>query len=190
MYFFFFSSRRRHTRCLSDWSSDVCSSDLRFVLWMGRADHPAWNVAQRFRLGADELDEVRAEIHAALRARGRTGCTWEVGSSATPVDLVDRLLALGLVFEDDPFAVGMVLTEPPQQASPADVEVRRVTTPEQALVAAEIAAVAFDMPEPVPGEIDPDGRSVRYLAYVDGDPVAQATAEFSEHGVSLFGGAT
>src|ERR1039458_8277637 len=23
---FFFSSRRRHTRCLSDWSSDVCSS--------------------------------------------------------------------------------------------------------------------------------------------------------------------
>src|SRR5258705_155251 len=25
--FFFFSSRRRHTRCLSDWSSDVCSSD-------------------------------------------------------------------------------------------------------------------------------------------------------------------
>src|SRR5947199_7392391 len=28
MMFFFFSSRRRHTRCLSDWSSDVCSSDL------------------------------------------------------------------------------------------------------------------------------------------------------------------
>src|SRR5262245_52004913 len=26
-YGFFFSSRRRHTRCLSDWSSDVCSSD-------------------------------------------------------------------------------------------------------------------------------------------------------------------
>src|SRR5205814_7417645 len=24
-----FSSRRRHTRCLSDWSSDVCSSDLK-----------------------------------------------------------------------------------------------------------------------------------------------------------------
>src|SRR5947207_9455167 len=26
--FFFFSSRRRHTRSLCDWSSDVCSSDL------------------------------------------------------------------------------------------------------------------------------------------------------------------
>src|SRR5256885_12065638 len=27
--FFFFSSRRRHTRLQGDWSSDVCSSDLR-----------------------------------------------------------------------------------------------------------------------------------------------------------------
>src|SRR2546427_7942020 len=29
VYFFFFSSRRRHTRFDCDWSSDVCSSDLR-----------------------------------------------------------------------------------------------------------------------------------------------------------------
>src|SRR5256885_7961348 len=29
MPFFFFSSRRRHTRLQGDWSSDVCSSDLR-----------------------------------------------------------------------------------------------------------------------------------------------------------------
>src|SRR5258707_6637637 len=28
--FFFFSSRRRHTRYWRDWSSDVCSSDLMF----------------------------------------------------------------------------------------------------------------------------------------------------------------
>src|SRR2546429_2380595 len=36
--FFFFSSRRRHTRCSRDWSSDVCSSDLKpdtllFNIW-------------------------------------------------------------------------------------------------------------------------------------------------------------
>src|SRR6266496_1476999 len=31
MIFFFFSSRRRHTRSLRDWSSDVCSSDLASV---------------------------------------------------------------------------------------------------------------------------------------------------------------
>src|SRR6266568_2502376 len=29
--FFFFSSRRRHTRWNCDWSSNVCSSDLRFA---------------------------------------------------------------------------------------------------------------------------------------------------------------
>src|SRR5437899_12303553 len=28
---FFFSSSSRHTTCLSDWSSDVCSSDLRLT---------------------------------------------------------------------------------------------------------------------------------------------------------------
>src|SRR2546422_6915428 len=28
VFVFFFSSRRRHTRCSRDWSSDVCSSDL------------------------------------------------------------------------------------------------------------------------------------------------------------------
>src|SRR2546421_8675900 len=33
--FFFFSSRRRHTRSDRDWSSDVCSSDLR-RLWPRR----------------------------------------------------------------------------------------------------------------------------------------------------------
>src|SRR2546422_1439954 len=36
--FFFFSSRRRHTRCSRDWSSDVCSSDLQ-VLGRERRGH-------------------------------------------------------------------------------------------------------------------------------------------------------
>src|SRR2546430_12082623 len=37
-HFFFFSSRRRHTRFDCDWSSDVCSSDLednRLFSWSG-----------------------------------------------------------------------------------------------------------------------------------------------------------
>src|SRR5690242_21672036 len=35
-FYFFFSSRRRHTRLTCDWSSDVCSSDLRpwSCLWV------------------------------------------------------------------------------------------------------------------------------------------------------------
>src|SRR2546429_1366349 len=46
--FFFFSSRRRHTRCSRDWSSDVCSSDLTIVVtppgaarrWCSRSGAP------------------------------------------------------------------------------------------------------------------------------------------------------
>src|SRR3989337_3543797 len=37
----FFSSRRRHTRCYRDWSSDVCSSDL------GAGDSALLEAAQR-----------------------------------------------------------------------------------------------------------------------------------------------
>src|SRR5256885_12785893 len=36
--FFFFSSRRRHTRLQGDWSSDVCSSDLEGLLYAGTDD--------------------------------------------------------------------------------------------------------------------------------------------------------
>src|SRR5256885_9019918 len=38
MFFFFFSSRRRHTRLQGDWSSDVCSSDLRWVDFVPACD--------------------------------------------------------------------------------------------------------------------------------------------------------
>src|SRR2546429_784387 len=38
--YFFFSSRRRHTRCSRDWSSDVCSSDLS-LLKLPHAPRPA-----------------------------------------------------------------------------------------------------------------------------------------------------
>src|SRR5690554_7333090 len=40
---FFFSCRRRHTRCGRDWSSDVCSSDLAKKGWFAKA-----NVASDF----------------------------------------------------------------------------------------------------------------------------------------------
>ena len=163
----------------------------RYVLWMGRGDEPGWNVAQRFRLSADEVEEVREEIHGILRAKGRTACTWEVGSHATPEALVDRLLAAGLV-DDQPtaLAIGMVLTEPPAQG-PVDVEVRRAQTPEEYLVGDQIAAIAFGGPVPTeaqPREADPN--NVVYLAYADGKAVGRASGSFGEHGVTLFGGAT
>jgi hypothetical protein len=164
----------------------------RYVLWMGRGNAPGWNVAQRFRLTAGEVVAAREEIHEHLRAKGRLGCTWEVGTHATPPDLVDRLLALGLV-DDEPtsLAVGMVLTEAPAQSS-TDVAVRRAETDEEHLAASRIAAIAFGSPmptEPPPPE-EHDPNNVVYLAYLDGEPVARGSASFAEHAVSLFGGST
>src|SRR3989449_4188587 len=51
---FFFSSRRRHTRCSRDWSSDVCSSDLD----LERLD------AARHYPDQDEVDRVRIAFRA------------------------------------------------------------------------------------------------------------------------------
>src|SRR2546430_13434120 len=43
---FFFSSRRRHTRFDCDWSSDVCSSDLKFY-HLRHEVRPLQSLAQR-----------------------------------------------------------------------------------------------------------------------------------------------
>src|SRR6266498_4824204 len=53
--FFFFSSRRRHTRCGRDWSSDVCSSDLR--LSEGSARDALSLLDQATVLGGAEIGE-------------------------------------------------------------------------------------------------------------------------------------
>src|SRR5437016_10460545 len=62
--FFFFSSRRRHTRLVSDWSSDVCSSDLgrRQDHYLGRRSE-LFPPASRFDqvCGAERGKEGRSE---------------------------------------------------------------------------------------------------------------------------------
>src|SRR5205814_3030768 len=59
--FFFFSSRRRHTRCLSDWSSDVCSSDLDLagVGLLGAGEH-AEQGGLAGAVRADDADDAAA----------------------------------------------------------------------------------------------------------------------------------
>src|SRR2546429_4972886 len=45
---FFFSSRRRHTRCSRDWSSDVCSSDLDLDFHLGQEVDDVFRTAIEF----------------------------------------------------------------------------------------------------------------------------------------------
>src|SRR5215213_7698255 len=63
--FFFFSSRRRHTRLVSDWSSDVCSSDLLL--------HPldAVHLHDRDGLGRDQGQGLIGRRRRVLGGRGR-----------------------------------------------------------------------------------------------------------------------
>src|SRR5260221_2172113 len=72
---FFFSSRRRHTRSLCDWSSDVCSSDL--TLFSSHGEHGAG-------LGSLAINEDRA-----CTTRGRVAanvCTGQMQIITYPVD--------------------------------------------------------------------------------------------------------
>src|ERR1022692_2692639 len=65
--FFFFSSRRRHTRLQGDWSSDVCSSDLLVLLALmalariGSIEQLRYAAAGEWGnlLGLDRVPEVR-----------------------------------------------------------------------------------------------------------------------------------
>src|SRR5205809_7988485 len=58
---FFFSSRRRHTRCSRDWSSDVCSSDLRHQHHLAVLEPPLRRRKRRDRGIAFRLHEHRSE---------------------------------------------------------------------------------------------------------------------------------
>src|SRR5438445_8601910 len=63
MLFFFFSSRRRHTRYWRDWSSDVCSSDLVHRL----AHHAGLPLPTRRSAGAAGYDVCSAEPDLVLQ---------------------------------------------------------------------------------------------------------------------------
>src|SRR5690606_40608544 len=58
--FFFFSSRRRHTRFSRDWSSDVCSSDLDRTARVGAKQGQTRDPADRQRPLGGREDEARA----------------------------------------------------------------------------------------------------------------------------------
>src|SRR6266516_7969763 len=94
---FFFSSRRRHTRSYGDWSSDVCSSDLtaadraqsRFL-----EEHADEEITRRLRLIRERGDF--AGVHWAPRGPGEV-----------PDEMEARLVVLG---PDRPHASGTEVT--------------------------------------------------------------------------------
>src|SRR2546427_4999062 len=70
--FFFFSSRRRHTRFDCDWSSDVCSSDLKrpLVTLACNEDMTASDLVGRYLLDADGTAWHDGPLTLAVRHGG------------------------------------------------------------------------------------------------------------------------
>jgi len=171
----------------------------RYVLFIARGDHPGFNTVQHLRLSPQTIDATVDEVRAIARAHGRTALTWEIASSATPPDLAERLRERGMTVAEPPRAVVMALHEPPPPA-PAGIRVTRVETIADFRVFVSITHEVFGMADRLPAElerIDHDGaadladtRFVRYIAWIDGAPMAAATASFTNVGVLLHSGST
>src|SRR5215203_7232317 len=86
MIFFFFSSRRRHTRYWRDWSSDVCSSDLVLGLDDGVA------LPAGLRIGAEAAAMLREGL--GHRGRGRDRVPGADGRAAIDRAEAGRVVAL------------------------------------------------------------------------------------------------
>src|SRR5438309_7744774 len=65
---FFFSSRRRHTRWNCDWSSDVCSSDLKFQSIATTKTNGA--AAESIGISQENVAEIKTAIQAQQKFLG------------------------------------------------------------------------------------------------------------------------
>ena len=128
----------------------------------------------------------------ACARTGRTACTWEVGTSRDAADLVERLLALGLV-DDERRRSRSGWCSPSRRRSAARTS--RCGARERRRRAArrgEIAAVAFGGRAGRAEAVD--ARATTTTSSISRSSTASRSAarpaSFCEHGVSLFGGAT
>lgn len=166
----------------------------RYTLCMGAG--MTWNTVQRQRFRADEVDDVLEEIRSLLRERGRGKTQWEVGSAAEPPNLVDLLLARGLVPDRDPYAVALVLTDAPPPVAPGLVA-RRVETFEEFVAANKVQWEAFETPAEEIEELRTslperwrETPNLMHAVWLEGEVVGAGTCAPTPHGLLLYGGAT
>jgi GNAT superfamily N-acetyltransferase len=177
----------------------IHGSNGRYVVYLGTGTGPHSATVQRVRLAPGEVASAVEEIRALLRDRGRGGSEWELGDSSTPADLIEQLAELGILpDEDEPVAIGMVLTAGDGMDEPPGTSARRVQSVDELVTARRIQneafggsaddEVGFDQAEAdfaTEGEI-----GSTFLAFVDGEPVAAGYASYTPLGLLLFGGAT
>jgi hypothetical protein len=159
---------------------------------------PTWAMVSGVR--TDDVDALVREVRERVPAEKEP--RWEVGPSAEPADLVERLQELGLRDPPDGVTVlhAVVATEPPAEA-PGKLEVREIRTFDDFSAAAAIGWEAFETPA---HRVEADrrrmredfddamrsGNAVGFVAILDGRPAATAMSVPSPRGVFLIGAAT
>jgi GNAT superfamily N-acetyltransferase len=177
----------------------VRHTDVRFCLTIG--PRRRWAGVCRLRL-PDDTEQVAGAVAEIRRlTTGIEHVTWNVGSSATPMGLPERLRALGLGDPEPPFealVAAMALGHEP--AGVPGVEVRRIETLEQHLAGLEImfasatwsdaaAAAEHERADEVFERRQRRG-GLQWLAFLEGRPVAFAVADRGAAGLYLGGAAT
>src|SRR3989449_3460661 len=100
--FFFFSSRRRHTRCSRDWSSDVCSSDLdpeKYLATYWSRFPDVWVHGDWARIDDDGFWYIEGRSDDTLKVAGKRVGPAEVESAATAHGAVLEAAAVGVPHE-------------------------------------------------------------------------------------------
>ena len=154
----------------------------------------------RVRMDAGHVRGAVKEVRRLMRRRGRSAAAWSLGPSATPGDVVDQLLGVGLTAESDEGSIILVMTAPPSERS-GGFEIRAVSSFDDHLASLDVTARGFGFsPEDAEDErrraratFDAErsgGHTARLLA-LDGDrAVSTGRAWFTPLGVYLGGGAT
>jgi GNAT superfamily N-acetyltransferase len=153
----------------------------RYCLLLGPV--PSSTQVSRLRLDEDDVAATIADVRAELAARGHRAAHWNVGSSATPSDLVDRLVAHGLR-PDDHLTPLVLAAEPPP--APAEIEARRVRDFEEFVLAQSLTHDVFETADDRRTEWETGARerfeaeradrgARVYIAYVEGRPVGAAS---------------
>lgn len=160
-----------------------------------RGDLVFERAARRSAVHRIRLGDVPEAVEWA-RERSCHRLEWWVGWSATPTDLEERLLAIGLVPDDEePVLTGMTCDAPPPAAP--EVEVRRIETLEQQLEALTVdwdvwnidAADRARRAQSERGGFRAEGSVQHFAAYVNGRPVGFGRAIDMDGGVAMMGGA-
>jgi GNAT superfamily N-acetyltransferase len=174
-------------------------ADERLCLTIG--PHRRWAGVCRLRL-PDDAEQIAGAVAEVRRlTAGIEHVMWNVGSSATPMGLPERLRALGLGDPEPPFealVAAMALEHEPLAVH--GVEVRRIETLAEHLAGLEIMLASATWSDAAAAAQREGAEEVferrqrrgglQWLAYVEGTPVAFAVADRGPAGLYLGGGST